>query len=98
MNLKKMMKQAQEMQKRVQEEMTELNREGTSGGGMVTVAMRGTKEVTELRISPDVVDPEDVEMLQDLVIAAINDASRKIDEALQERMGGMGASLGLPGL
>ena len=98
MNLKKMMKQAQEMQKRVQEEMTELSREGTSGGGMVTVAMSGTKEVTALRIAPDVVDPEDVEMLQDLVLAAINDASRKIDEALQEKMGGLGTGLGLPGL
>ena len=98
MNLKKMMKQAQEMQQRVQQEMTEMNQEGTSGGGMVTVVMRGTKEVTEVRISRDVVDPDDVEMLQDLIIAAMNDASRRIDEALQEKMGGLGAGLGLPGI
>ena len=98
MNLKKMMKQAQEMQKKFQDEMAEMTQEGSAGGGMVNVVMRGTKEVTEIRISPEVVDPEDVEMLQDLVLAAVNDASHKIDEAMQQKMGGMGAGLGIPGL
>ena len=98
MNLKKMMKQAQEMQAQVQREMSEMSQEGTAGGGMVTVVMRGTKEVTEVRISRDVVDPDDVEMLQDLIVAATNEAGRKVDEAMQEKMGGLGAGLGLPGM
>ena len=98
MNLKKMMKQAQEMQQRVQEELAAMTQEGTAGGGMVTVVMRGTKEVMEVRISRDVVDPDDVEMLQDLIVAAVAEATRKVDEALQEKMGGLGAGLGIPGL
>ena len=98
MNLKKMMKQAQEMQAQVQQQMSEMTQEGTAGGGMVTVLMRGTKEVTEVRISSDVVDPDDVEMLQDLIVAAVAEATRKVDEALQEKMGGLGAGLGIPGL
>ena len=98
MNLKKMMKQAQEMQAQVQQQMSEMTQEGTAGGGMVTVVMRGTKEVMEVRISRDVVDPDDVEMLQDLIVAAVAEATRKVDEALQEKMGGLGAGLGIPGL
>jgi DNA-binding YbaB/EbfC family protein len=97
-NLKKMMKQAQEMQAQVQQQMSEMTQEGTAGGGMVTVVMRGTKEVMEVRISRDVVDPDDVEMLQDLIVAAVAEATRKVDEALQEKMGGLGAGLGIPGL
>ncbi len=98
MNLKKMMKQAQEMQAQVQQQMSEMTQEGTAGGGMVTVVMRGTKELVEVRISRDVVDPDDVEMLQDLIVAAVAEANRKVDEALQEKMGGLGAGLGIPGL
>ena len=90
MNIKKMMKQAQEMQKQLQEEMAAMTCEGTAGGGMVTVVMSGTKDVTEVRISPEVVTPDDVEMLQDLVVAAIRDATQKVDESLQEKMGGLG--------
>ncbi len=98
MNIKKMLKQAQAMQTKLQEEVQEMTLEGSAGGGMVTIVMRGTKEVTEVRISPDVIDPEDPEMLQDLIVAAFNDVARKIDEAVQEKMGGMGAGLGIPGL
>jgi DNA-binding YbaB/EbfC family protein len=97
-NIKKMLKQAQAMQEKLQQEVNEMSCEGTAGGGMVTVVMRGTKEVTEVRITPEVIDPEDPEMLQDLVLAAFNDACRKVDDAVQEKMGGMGAGLGLPGL
>ncbi len=86
------------MQTKLQEEVQEMTLEGSAGGGMVTIVMRGTKEVTGVRISPDVIDPEDPEMLQDLIVAAFNDVARKIDEAVQEKMGGMGAGLGIPGL
>ena len=98
MNIKKMLKQAQAMQEKLQHEVGDLTREGTAGGGMVTIVIRGTKEVTEVRIARDVIDPDDPEMLQDLVLAAFNDACRKVDEAVQEKMGGLGAGLGLPGL
>jgi DNA-binding YbaB/EbfC family protein len=97
-NIKKMLKQAQAMQTKLQEEVQEMTLEGSAGGGMVTIVMRGTKEVTEVRVSPEVIDPEDPEMLQDLILAAFNDVARKIDDAVQEKMGGMGAGLGIPGL
>lgn len=98
MNIKKMMKQAQEMQRRVEEEVATMTQEGTAGGGMVTAVVRGNKEVVEVRIARDVVNPDDVEMLQDLVVAAVNEAGRKVDEALQEKLGGLGSGLGLPGM
>jgi len=97
-NIKKMMKQAQEMQRRVEEEVATMTQEGTAGGGMVTAVVRGNKEVVEVRIARDVVNPDDVEMLQDLVVAAVNEAGRKVDEALQEKLGGLGSGLGLPGM
>ena len=98
MNIKKMMKQAQEMQHRFQQEMEEMTCEGSAGGGMVAVVMRGTKEVVEVRLAREVVDPDDLEMLQDLVVAAVNEAGRKVDEAVQQRMGSLGAGLGPPGM
>jgi len=97
-NIKKMMKQAQQMQEKLQREIAELTVEGSAGGGMVTVVMSGNKEIGEVRIAREAVDPDDVEMLQDLVQAAFNDASRKVDETVQEKMGGLGAGLGIPGL
>lgn len=98
MNIKKMMKQAQAMQEKLQREIAEMSMEGSAGGGMVTVVMSGSKEISEVKIAPEAVDPDDVEMLQDLVQAAFNDAARKVDEAVQEKMGGLGAGLGIPGL
>ena len=89
MNIQQMMKQAQQMQERMQKEMAELNVEGNAGGGMVTVVVNGSKQVRSLKIDPEVVVKEDVEMLQDLIVAAINDAQRKADEALAQKMGGM---------
>ena len=93
-----MMKQAQEMQQRLQQQMTELRVEATTGGGMVTVVVNGHKHVLTLTIDPEVVAKEDVGMLQDLIVAAVNDAHRKVDEALKQKMGGLMSGLGLPGL
>ena len=98
MNIQNMMKQAQQMQERMQKQMAELKVEATAGGGMVTVTMNGAKQVLALKIDPEAVSKEDVEMLQDLILAAINDAQRKADEAMQKQMGGMLGGLKIPGL
>src|ERR1700722_9208010 len=98
MNIQQMMKQAQQMQERMQKEMGELKVEGNAGGGMVTVLMNGAKQVHSLTIDPEVVSKDDVEMLQDLIVAAINDAHRKADEAMSQKMGGMMGGLKIPGL
>ena len=79
--IQQMMKQAQQMQERLQKQMAELRVEGNAGGGMVTVVVNGAKQVQSLKIDPEVVSKDDVEMLQDLIVAAINDAHRKADEA-----------------
>jgi DNA-binding YbaB/EbfC family protein len=83
------MKQAQQMQERLQQQMAQLRVEGNAGGGMVTVIVNGAKQVQSLKIDPEVVSKDDVEMLQDLVVAAINDAQRKADEEMSQKMGGM---------
>ena len=88
-NVQQMMKQAQQMQETLQKQMAELRVEGNAGGGMVTVILNGAKQVHSLKIEPDVVSKEDIEMLQDLIVAAINDAHRKADEAMAAKMGGM---------
>jgi nucleoid-associated protein EbfC len=93
MNIQQMMKQAQQMQEQLQRQMAELRIEATAGGGMVTVTVNGAKQIQSLKIDPEVVSKEDVEMLQDLILAAVNDAQRKVDEELQKKMGGM-----IPGL
>jgi DNA-binding YbaB/EbfC family protein len=77
------------MQERLQKQMAELRIEATAGGGMVTVTVNGAKQLQSLKIDPEVVSKEDVEMLQDLIVAAINDAQRKADDALAQQMGGM---------
>ena len=89
MNIQQMMKQAQQMQETLQKQMAELRVEGNAGGGMVTVIVNGGKQVQSLKIDPEVVSKEDVEMLQDLIVAAINDAQRKADEQMAQKMGGM---------
>ena len=93
MNIQQMMKQAQQMQERLQKQMAELRIEATAGGGMVTVIVNGAKQIQSLKIDPEVVSKEDVEMLQDLILAAVNDAHRKVDEELASKMGGL-----VPGL
>ena len=94
----KIMKQAQKMQERLQETMEKLEVEGSAGGGMVTATLNGQKQLLELKIDPEVVDPEEVEMLQDLIVAAINDASRRVDEEMQQQLGGLAGGLPLPGM
>ena len=89
MNIQQMMKQAQEMQNRLQKQMAEVRVEGNAGGAMVTVVVNGAKQVQSLKIDPEVVSKEDVEMLQDLIVAAINDAQRKADDEMASKMGGM---------
>ena len=84
-----MMKQAQQMQERLQKQMAEMRVEGNAGGGMVTVVINGAKQVQSLKIDPEVVSKDDVEMLQDLIVAALNDAQRKADEEMAQKMGGM---------
>ena len=98
MNIQQMMKQAQQMQDRLQKQMADLRVEATSGGGMVTVVITGAKQLQSITIDPEVVSKDDVEMLQDLIVAAINDAHRKADEALASQMGGMMGGLKLPGM
>ena len=89
MNIQKMMQQAQQMQERLQKQMAEMRIEATAGGGMVTVIVNGHKQLQSIKIDPEVVSKDDVEMLQDLIVAAINDAHRKVDEALASQMQGM---------
>jgi DNA-binding YbaB/EbfC family protein len=97
MNIQNMMKQAQEMQERLQQQMSELTVQATAGGGMVTVTVNGHKHLQKIAIDPEVVSKEDIGMLQDLIVAAVNDAHRKVDDALKQKMGGMLGGLGLPG-
>ena len=98
MNIQQMMKQAQQMQERLQQELAEMRIEATAGGGMVTVAMNGQKQLLDVTIDPEVVSKDDVEMLQDLILAAVNDAQRKVDETVASKMGGMMGGLKIPGL
>ena len=84
---------AQNMAKQMEEQMDALVVEGNSGGGMVTVKMDGHKRLQSLRIAPEVVDPGDIDMLQDLIVAAINDAQSQIEEKLKNNLGGMGGAM-----
>ncbi|ADE67160.1 conserved hypothetical protein [Priestia megaterium QM B1551] len=100
-NMQKMMKQMQKMQKdmqKAQEELAEKTVEGTAGGGMVTVVVNGQKQVIDVNIKEDVVDPEDIEMLQDLVLAATNDALKQMDDLTNNTMGQFTKGLNIPGL
>jgi DNA-binding YbaB/EbfC family protein len=98
MNIQQMMKQAAQMQERLQKQMAEMRVEGTAGGGMVTVIINGAKQLQSVKIDPDCVSKDDVEMLQDLIVAAVSDAQRKVDEDLQKQMGGLMGGLKLPGM
>ena len=100
-NMQKMMKQMQKMQKdmaKAQDELGEQKIEGTAGGGMVTVVITGHKQIVDVIIKEEVVDPEDVEMLQDLVLAATNDALKKVDEITEQTMGKFTKGMNLPGM
>jgi nucleoid-associated protein EbfC len=98
MNIQQMMKQAQEMQERLQKQMAEMKVEATAGGGMVTVVMNGSKQLQSIKIDPEAVSKDDVEMLQDLILAAVNDAHRKADEEMSKSMSGMMGGMKIPGM
>jgi hypothetical protein len=101
MNMQKMMKQAQKMQAKMakmQEELEEKTLEATAGGGAVKVVVNGKQEVVDLQIDHEEVDPEDVEMLEDLVLAAVNQGMREIQEMVNEEMGKVTGGMNLPGM
>jgi len=97
-NLQELMSQAKQQYDVLQKKLQETVVESSSGGGSVTVKMDGRKQVLSIKIDPETVKSGDIEMLQDLVTAAMNGASRKVDEAMQSTMGGMLGGLGIPGL
>ncbi len=99
MNQQQLMKQVQQMQQQMQKIQAELGQtivEGTAGGGAVTVTMNGHRDIQAIKLSPEIVDPDDVEMLQDLILAAINDGVRVVNELQEERLGPL--AKGMPGL
>ncbi len=96
-HLQRMLKQAQEMQEKLQKELADLRLEGTSGGGMVSVTLDGQKNLVAVRLDPVVVNCDDIEMLQDLIVAAFNDAAAKADNELARRLGTLGAGFKIPG-
>ena len=101
MNMNQLMKQAQKMQQQMaamQDELANQTLEVSSGGGAVKVTVSGEKKILNLTISPDVVDPDDVEMLQDLVMSAINEALRQIEESANSQMSKLTGGLNLPGM
>lgn len=98
MNPKQLMKQVQQMQAQMQQRMADLRVEGSAGGGMVKATMNGAKELLSVAIEKEAVDPNDVEMLQDLVVAAVNEASRRVDEEMQSSMSAMTGGMKIPGL
>jgi DNA-binding YbaB/EbfC family protein len=93
-NMQAMMQQAQKMQEKLQAEVALIRVDGTAGGGMVSIKMDGHKNVLSVKIDPEVAG--DVEMLQDLVLAASNDAAKRVDDESQKKMGGMLGGMGLP--
>src|SRR4026209_344467 len=97
MDVRKMMAQAQEMQEKLQRQMAEMKISATSGGGMVIVTVNGNKQMLTLQLDPEVVSKDDVGMLQDLIVAAVNDAHRRVDEALAGHMQGLMGGTRLPG-
>jgi len=101
MNIQNMMKQAQKLQEqiaRVQEELGERTVEASSGGGMVTVVANGKQEIVSLKIAPEVVDPQDIPMLQDLVAAAVNEALRSSRLMMQEELTKITGGIRIPGM
>ena len=98
MNMQQLMKQAQQMQEKLQKQMETMVVEATAGGGMVSVKMNGQKQLLSIQIEPEVFSGGDKDMLQDLIVAAINEGNRKIDEAMQGQLGSLTGGLKIPGL
>ena len=100
-NMQQLARQAQKLQQqmaKVQEELEQREYEASAGGGMVTVKVTGKKELVSLEIKPEAVDPDDVEMLQDMVIAAVNEAMRTASDTMEREMGRLTGGLNMPGL
>jgi DNA-binding YbaB/EbfC family protein len=97
MNMKKLMKEAQKMQEQLARELDELQVTASAGGGVVTATLNGNKQLLSIEIDPRAVDPDDVEMLQDLVVAAVNEAARRVEESMQDKLGGLAGMGGLGG-
>ena len=98
MNLQQLMKQAQQMQEKLQKQMEATVVDATAGGGMVAVKMNGQKQLLSIQIDPEVFTSGDKDMLQDLIVAAVNEGIRKVDEALAGQLGGLAGGLKIPGL
>ena len=96
MNMQKILKQAQQMQDKIQRELGETSVDASVGGGILAVTMNGHKQLLSVKIDPEAMDPEDLGMLEDLIVAAVNEANRKIDETMQEKVGSLAPSI--PGL
>ena len=93
MNMRKLFRQAQEMQSKMQRELGDTHIEASAGGGMVTIKMDGHKHLLAVKIDPEAIDPEDPGMLEDLIVAAVNEASRKMDDTLREKLGMLAAGM-----
>ena len=98
MNMQQIMKQAQKMQEQLQKQMESIMVEASAGGGMVSVKMNGNKQLLSIQIEPEVFSGGDKEMLQDLVVAAVNEGIRKVDEALAGQLGSLTSGLKIPGM
>ena len=98
MNIGKMMKDLQSMQGKLQEQVDALEIEGTSGGGVITARMNGKKDLLGLKLAPEAVTADDLELMEDLIVAAINDCGRKVDAKVQEMTQGLAGGLNIPGL
>jgi len=101
MNINKLMKQAQQMQAKMakmQEELEEKTVEVSAGGGVVKVVINGKQEFLDIKIDPEAVDPDDVDMLEDLVLAAVNEALRKVQDMIQEEMSRITGGMNIPGM
>jgi hypothetical protein len=98
LQMQQILKQVQQFQEQLQKQLDELVVEATAGGGMVSVRMNGQKQLHEVRIDPEVFASQDLEMLQDLILVAVNEASRKVDEQMASQMGSLAGGLNIPGL
>ncbi len=96
--MQQILKQVQQFQEQLQKQLDELEVQGSAGGGMVTVRMNGQKQLSEVHIEQEIFASRDLEMLQDLVLVAVNDATRKVDEQLASQMGSLAGGLNFPGL
>ena len=96
--IQQIIKQVQQMQEQLQQQLDDLMVEASAGGGMVTVKMNGQKQLVAVRIDPEIFNGKDAEMLQDLMLTAVNEASRRLDEQLSSRMGHLASGFNIPGL